>query len=427
MRLACIAGFCLLITGLCPRIASAAAPAASPAARAPAGATRVPHVPSTPLRILHSTHYRIHTDLDRNLTEDLSRRMDAMYEEYSRRLASFDANHSGDKFDVFLFAKRKNYLDFTGNKMSNAGGVTIPDINCVAADLESQGRDALRATLQHEAFHQFAASVISQDLPPWINEGLAVMFQEGIWTGRSFMLGQVPPRRVRQLQKDIADKRLIDFNTMLNMKLSSWNTTLDSDRVAASTQYTQAWAMCHFLVYATENGQYKYRARFLDLLQRIHAGTDSMEAFKIAFSPNVEGFQKKFLAWAKTLGSTPEATLIEHHNVLADMLTTFASEGKRFGTMNEFRKMLVDGGYQMQYTVNDLKWVTDANPKIYFNDLAGKPYQPHEQYFELHGNAPMPDFVCDPVGQIHLRTRFYDAPGGKVERETLVEGGGNGR
>ena len=42
-------------------------------------------------------------------------------------------------------------------------------------------------------------------------------------------------------------------------------------------------------------------------------------------------------------------------------------------------------------------------------------------------NAPLPDFVCDPVGQIHLRTRFYDAPGRMVEHETLVEGGGNGR
>src|SRR3954470_13035285 len=141
--------------------------------------------------------------------------------------------------------------------MSNAAGVTIPDINVVAADLESQGRDSLRQTLQHEAFHQFASSVISDDLPPWLNEGLAVMFQEGIWTGRTFLLGQVPPRRVRQLQQDIAVIRLVDFRAMLKMSLNEWNRTLDSDRLAGSRQYTQAWAMCHFLVYASENGKTK--------------------------------------------------------------------------------------------------------------------------------------------------------------------------
>ena len=43
------------------------------------------------LRILGTTHYRLHTDLDPKLAEDLGRRMDAMWEEYARRLANFDA------------------------------------------------------------------------------------------------------------------------------------------------------------------------------------------------------------------------------------------------------------------------------------------------------------------------------------------------
>ena len=84
------------------------------------------------LRLLHGEHYRIHTDLDRALAEDLAKRMDAMYEEYSRRLAStFDVDHAGDKADVYLFAKRQSYLDFTNNKMSNAGGIAMPESRTV--------------------------------------------------------------------------------------------------------------------------------------------------------------------------------------------------------------------------------------------------------------------------------------------------------
>jgi len=387
---------------------------------------------SAKLRIEETNHYRIHTDLDRELSADLGRRMDAMYEEYSRRLACFDTNHSGNKFNVYLFAKRNNYLEFTGYRLSNAAGVTMPDINVVAAYLQNQGRDGLRQTLQHEAFHQFAASVINHDLPPWLNEGLAVVFEEGIWTGRNFLLGQIPPRRIRQLQNDIASNKLIDFHTMLTMSHKDWNTVLNSDRMRGATEYTQAWAMCEFLIYAGEHegsprGHAKYRARFLDMLQRIHAGTDAMAAFTQAFSPNYDGFQTLFTRWAAGLVPSPEATLIERQNILADMLSKFSQEGRRFDAMDAFRQTLIRGGYQMQYTVNNVKWETDANPRIYFRDLDGRPYNSDEQYFDVRDGAPLPDLVCDAVAQIHLRTRFYDLPGNGIEHETLVEGGGNGR
>ena len=36
------------------------------------------------LAVLRSKHYRIHTDVDRELAEDLARRMDAMHDEYRR-------------------------------------------------------------------------------------------------------------------------------------------------------------------------------------------------------------------------------------------------------------------------------------------------------------------------------------------------------
>src|SRR5207247_116065 len=123
----------------------------------------------------------------------------------------------GKKFNVYLFARRADYLKFTGGRSNNTAGITIPELNCVAAYLETQGRDNIRHTLQHEAFHQFACSVIHKDLPPWINEGLAQVFEEGIWTGRSFLIGQVPQHRLRQLKYDISSQRVAPFKTMMAM------------------------------------------------------------------------------------------------------------------------------------------------------------------------------------------------------------------
>jgi hypothetical protein len=85
MRWAAVAIILLVITGLAR---AASAPQA--------------HVPPADLRVLDASHYRIHTDLDRQLTEDLARRMDVMYEEYARRMQSdFLAaeSHDGEVID----------------------------------------------------------------------------------------------------------------------------------------------------------------------------------------------------------------------------------------------------------------------------------------------------------------------------------------
>src|SRR5205085_299513 len=146
--------------------------------------------------------------------DDLGRRMDEMYAEYERRLA--DYNIGGvPRLEVYLFARQEDYLQFTGDRLRNTGGVYIPRRNLLAAFLEGQGRDGLRRTLQHEAFHQFAYNAISRTLPVWLNEGLAQLFEEAVWDGTSFWLGNVPPRRLRQLKNDLAKVRLIDFSRML--------------------------------------------------------------------------------------------------------------------------------------------------------------------------------------------------------------------
>jgi hypothetical protein len=375
------------------------------------------------LRVMETPRYRIHTDLDRRFAEELGRRMDAMYDDYSRRLQDFTpAADTAGKFEVYLFKQRRHYLEFTKNKVPNTGGVFMPARNTLAAFLEGQGRDALRRTLQHEAFHQFAHSLIHPDLPPWVNEGLATVFEEGIFLGRTFTLGQVPPRRVRQLQADIANNRLVPFRDIMAMTLDDWALALnDKHATRGATQYNQAWAMCHFLIFAERDGETIYRRRFLDMLARVHRGEDAQAAFTAAFSNNIEGFETLFRKWAATLKSTPAATMIERQDILADMLTILAGQGQRFDTIDEFRKTLANGGYRMSYQKGDLKWTTEADPTTYFNNLDGNELTESQMFFESRSNAPLPDLVLRAPEQLRLRTRFHDAPGQKIEHEVLID------
>ena len=371
------------------------------------------------LRILEVRHYRIHTDLDRAFAEDLGRRMDAMFEDYSRRLADFNPDRRS-KFEVYLFASRQDYLNFTNNKVPNTGGVFMPSRNTLAAFLEGQGRDTLRRTLQHEAFHQFAHSAIHPDLPPWLNEGLASVFEEGIFMGRTFSLGQVPPRRMRQLQADIEARRLIPFRKFMDYSLEEWSVALTEEGMRGAAQYNQAWAMCHFLIYAGSPGEPIYRRRLLDLLNRLHDGQRSDRAFREAFSDNIDGFQQRFLEFARNLTPTPQASMIERQEILADMLIALDQRGERFDSIGDFRRAMSRNGYRMSYTKGDLRWQTSSDSDTYFENLDGTRLTSDELRFEIRNGAPLPDVVLRAPRQIKLRTRFHQA-GSKIEHEVLID------
>jgi hypothetical protein len=373
------------------------------------------------LRTLDTHHYRIHADLDADLIQDVATRMDAMYDEYSRRLSAFRPENDVPRLEVYLFRTQADYLRFTGEKLQNTGGVYIPRRNLLAAFLEGQGRDGLRRTLQHEAFHQFAYNVISPNLPVWLNEGMAQLFEEAVWDGTSFWLGNVPPRRLRQLKNDLAKVRLIDFTRMLSMTQDQWAENLGADGDLGATQYNQCWAMVHFLTFVQdEKGEPLHRKRLVNLLRLLHDGKDASAAFKEAFSPNIRGFQDRFCEYAKALEASPTATLIERQGVLADLLSELDKRGQRFASVAQFRKVAMAGGYRMHYTKGELSWESEKDLKVYFADIVGRPLGDRELYFEARVGAPLPDVVCRCAKELQLRTRFHRV-GDRYEHEILVE------
>src|ERR1700750_1460440 len=103
-------------------------------------------------REFNSRHYRIYTDLDPILADDLARRMDQMYDQYAARLRQFvSGKEAMPRFEVRLYERQADYLPFAGPTFKNTGGVFMSGKRVVAAFLEGQGRDGLRRTLQHEA------------------------------------------------------------------------------------------------------------------------------------------------------------------------------------------------------------------------------------------------------------------------------------
>lgn len=376
---------------------------------------------SAQLRAYPTVHYRLLTDVEDEFARDLARRLDAMHDEYAQRLALFRPG-SGQpaRLDVYVFQKREDYVRLTDHRLPNTGGVFMAGRNLLAVFVEGQGREATRHTLQHEAFHQFAHARIGPNLPIWVNEGLAQLFEEGIWTGRSFAIGQVPPRRLRQLRADLDAGRLVPFRDFLRLDDKGWADGF-ADRERIATQYNQAWAMVHFLVYAADpDGRPRFRARFVQFLRLLGEGVDGDLAWQRSFSANYDGFEARFREWAQTLQPTREADWLEQQDVLADMLVLLAEKGTRFDSIAEFREHVRRTRPRLHYARGTLRWSTDPDPTAYFRDAAGNDLAAEQLAFVLRAGAPLPDLLYRPVPGVQMRTRFW-RQGAGIEHETLFE------
>src|SRR5260221_427132 len=242
------------------------------------------------MRVVQSKYYLLHSDLDDALLYDLGTRMDAMYAEYSRRMADFDLREDRKPLDAYLFNKKSDYTTFTDSRYLHTGGVFMAAKNQLAAYLEGQ-RDTLRRTLQHEAFHQFAYKALGANMPIWLNEGMAQLFEEAIWTGDGFLMNQVPPRRIRQLQSDIENNNLLSFKVLINMSPEKWSGNLAGDPAVGSTQYNQAWAVVHYMAYG-DGG--KNGARLGTLLKALGKGQEPETAFRESFGGNLDTILARF-------------------------------------------------------------------------------------------------------------------------------------
>jgi len=368
------------------------------------------------MRDVPTKHYLIKTNIKGDLVDDLARRMDGMYEEYTRRLKDFAPPKDAPKLPAYLFARHQEYMDFTG--MPNNGGVFVVqgEKKYLASHLENQGRDELRRTLQHEGFHQFADATIGDSIPLWMNEGIAEYFNDGIWNGRTFLVGQVWPRRVRRLQHDIAKHQLIPFKEFTTLTNDEWQKMIKSNPERITTCYNQAWAMIYFL---GESGREHYRRKLVDYLKKIHDGADPVAQWKKTF-PNLDDLQNDFGRWAMTLRPSTGATMIERQETLATML--LLSDGNKFTSMSQFRNYVITRRMKVETTVGQMRWTTSDRPAEYFESPAGDLYDSSTQlFFEPAAGRPLPDIVCRAAADARFRTRFYRDESGKLQYEVMVE------
>ena len=377
-----------------------------------------------PSRLKSSQHYRVHSELSADLTAEIVEELERCHSEFTRRIGAFVPKQiedaGSDVYDVHLFETQAAYARFTGGEVPNSAGAFHSGKRVLCAYLEEQGHAEIKATLRHEAFHQFAHEHFGPGLPIWANEGLAQLFEHGIRVGEDLEMGQLPPGPLREVQAAVKEGRLIDFGEMVSIGDKDWQRRMRS-RETGALLYGQAWAMTHFLVYAVDGeGRPLYRGRFNDFLRAVAEGTPGRQAFEANFGTNYDGFRERFERFVLSLGPTEPAKSVDDQEILAKMLILLHHRGTGFSRVSDFREHVRRYGIVLHRTRNHVSWKTADDPGVYFLDTRNRPLDRQSLRFVPDPTGELPQLIRKPGDGRVYRTRFYRLHG-KLLHETTVD------
>jgi hypothetical protein len=115
--------------------------------------------------------------------------------------------------------------------------------------------ERLLAQLYHEAFHAYVENYVfrhgdaKHQLPRWLNEGLAQVFEAAIFEADTMRLDAPQPKTLALLQADLREQAPLRLADLLAAGEEPFVASHESDRRAAKRHYLYAWGFAYYLVF----------------------------------------------------------------------------------------------------------------------------------------------------------------------------------
>lgn len=334
------------------------------------------------LREYKSKSYKVMSNLPRDEAMHMAEHMDRVFEQYRKRFSSFKSRRDVD-MPLYLFKEREEYIAFLREHdidATNTGGMFFFQQNIAGLATWTRGRPLVDTyeVLQHEGFHQFAFAFIGQELPIWVNEGLAQYFEDAVFTRNRMHLGLARERRIAVIQQGLKDASAIDFDALLEMTNDTWRQNVLTDRHRADLQYNQSWSICYFLIHGDDG---KYQKAFEDYLMRVSNGTPSSDAFLEAFgAKDTKLFRAKWEKAAREMKPDDLSTALSRMAFLgAGVQYFYEQEQYTPKSMADLKQMLQSRGFRMTRTTHGVAVELNAKEESLFEYADGN----RKQIFEL--------------------------------------------
>jgi hypothetical protein len=194
-------------------------------------------------------HYRIYSTVpDSQLLHRLANLLEGAREEY-RSLAP-DVLPTDHPMDCYLFESRSEWAAFTKAHTGedapiylrvNRGGYTVGDW-FVAYWI---GDTATFSVTAHEGWHQYVARHLKGRLPPFLEEGVACLFEQVEWDGDLPRWDlTVNTSRLNSLRSAVADDQLYPLSQLVRMHAGQ---VVGKPGAKIEAFYGESWAFARFL------------------------------------------------------------------------------------------------------------------------------------------------------------------------------------
>ncbi|HUJ09979.1 MAG TPA: DUF1570 domain-containing protein [Verrucomicrobiae bacterium] len=139
--------------------------------------------------------------------------------------------------------------------------------------------------LAHEGFHQFIGYELGQQIPMWLNEGMAQYFETSSITGTRFNVGQVSRAKLALAQYLILKKQAPPLTQLIQ-----WDRT--TFYANANVAYPMSWALVYYLL-NSQNDRFQ-QSQFRRYLQDLKFGKDDIKSFQDRFGRDSNRWQSDF-------------------------------------------------------------------------------------------------------------------------------------
>jgi hypothetical protein len=166
--------------------------------------------------------------------------------------------------------------------------------------------DATRVLFQrlyHEAFHAYLANFVytgeRAEMPRWLNEGLAQVFETAIFEGDEVRLGRPDPVRLKSAKK--AAGELVPLKDLLRSSPKQFIVAHASDKETSDRYYLTSWALAYYLA---SDGKVLNTKKLDDYCRATRARDDPLETFLALVGvrgDGLAGFEEKFHAYVRNL------------------------------------------------------------------------------------------------------------------------------
>jgi hypothetical protein len=173
--------------------------------------------------------------------------------------------------------------------------------------------------LYHEAFHAYAANFVfpavakgaSGDGPPgelpcWLNEGLAQIFETAIVEAGELRVGHADKDRLQQVKEALRVGEMMGVKELLTSSPKNFIVQHREDRIASDKRYLASWALASYLAF---DRRVLGSANLDAFVRAVNQNENPEEAFARLTGQKLPDFEKEFHVWLAKL--QPDGSLQE--------------------------------------------------------------------------------------------------------------------